>query len=274
MPRFSIVIPCYNAASTVGKTLDSIQAQTFTDWEVICVNDGSSDLTADLITDAARRDHRIRLAYNLRKGPSEARNLGAKHLSTGDIIAFCDADDIWAPEKLAGLADAFRDSKTDGAFGQIAFFMNDPQTARVFSTVPKGPLAIDRLLGENPVCTMSNLSIRKSCFVKSGGFDPSIVHNEDLEWLIRVVGQGMLITGVEAFHVWYRTSPTGLSSDLSAMQAGRQRALDTAARFGFSATKQAQAVHLRYLARRALRLCFCRVVSLTPCFLSNLRIIS
>lgn len=261
MPQFSIVIPCYNAANTLVETLDSIRAQTFTDWEVICVDDGSTDLTTDLIADAARRDHRIKLAFNLRKGPSEARNLGAKHLSTGDIIAFCDADDIWAPEKLAGLADAFRDPKTDGAFGQIAFFMNDPQTARVFSTVPKGQLTIERLLGENPVCTMSNLSIRRSCFVQSGGFDPSIIHNEDLEWLIRVVGKGMHIIGVETFHVWYRTSPTGLSSDLSAMQAGRQRALDTAAGLGFSAKKQSQAIHLRYLARRALRLGLARRVA-------------
>ncbi|MCG3268366.1 glycosyltransferase family 2 protein [Yoonia sp. I 8.24] len=261
MPRFSIVIPCYNAANTLVKTLDSIQAQTFSDWEIICVDDGSTDLTTDLIADAAKRDNRIKLAYNLRKGPSEARNLGAQHLSSGDIIAFCDADDIWAPEKLADLAGAFDDTKTHGAFGKIAFFVSDPQTARVFSTVPTGPLSIDRLLGENPVCTMSNLSIRKTCFVQTGGFDPSIVHNEDLEWLIRVVGQGMQIIGLDTFHTWYRTNPTGLSADLGAMQAGRRRALDTAKNLGFSATKRSQAVHLRYLARRALRLGLARRVA-------------
>jgi glycosyltransferase involved in cell wall biosynthesis len=261
MPQFSIVIPCYNAVDTLAETLDSIRAQTVSDWELICVDDGSSDLTTDLVRDAARQDSRIKLAFNTGKGPSQARNLGAEHLSSGDIIAFCDADDVWAAGKLAGLLNAFENPEIDGAFGQIAFFINDPQTARVLSTVPKGALTIDQLLGENPVCTMSNLSIRKACFVQSGGFHPDIIHNEDLEWLIRVVGLGAHIIGLDALHIWYRTNPTGLSADLMAMKVGRQRALNTAAEHGFVVTKHAQAIHQRYLARRALRLGLARRVA-------------
>lgn len=254
MPAISIIMPCYNAESTILETLASLHAQTLDDWELICVDDGSTDLTRSLITDAANADSRIKLAYNPGKGPSSARNFGATHLSVGNIIAFCDADDIWTSHKLADIAQFFETSSHDATFGQIGFFKDDPAQARVLSSVPNGPLSIEQLLGENPVCTMSNLSIRKESFIKFGGFDPKLIHNEDLEWLIRIVGQGGVICGIQSLHVWYRSSPNGLSADLPAMRAGRAHAVETARTFGVTVTPTAEAVHNRYLARRALRL--------------------
>lgn len=254
MPAISIIMPCFNAETTILETLHSLRAQTLKDWELICVDDGSTDLTQSLITDAANTDSRIKLAYNPGKGPSSARNFGAAHVSVGQIIVFCDADDIWTNHKLADVAQFFATSSHDATFGQIGFFNDNPAKARVFSSVPNGPLSIDQLLGENPVCTMSNLSIRKESFVKFGGFDPKVIHNEDLEWLIRIVGQGGFIYGMQSLHVWYRSSPNGLSADLPAMRAGRIHAVETAGAFGVTVTRAAEAVHNRYLARRALRL--------------------
>ncbi|WP_342077564.1 glycosyltransferase family 2 protein [Yoonia sp. SS1-5] len=254
MPVFSIVMPCYNAAATILETIRSIRAQTRPDWELICVDDGSTDLTPKLIAEVARNDRRIKLVRNPGKGPSAARNSGAVDVAAGDIIAFCDADDIWADEKLTDIMHVFDTTDCDATFGQIAFFCDDPALAHVRSTVPDGPLTIDMLLGENPVCTMSNLSIRKDSLHRFGGLDPAVVHNEDLEWLIRIVGQGGIITGIQSLHVWYRSSPNGLSADLSAMQAGRTHAIKTALGFGVTASRRAEAVHYRYLARRALRM--------------------
>jgi glycosyltransferase involved in cell wall biosynthesis len=254
MPRFSIILPCFNAEATLGDTLASLQAQTCNDWEAICVDDGSSDTTRALIRDFASDDPRIVLAQNPGKGPSDARNHGALAVATGTLIAFCDADDIWAPSKLGQLAAVFADPDVHGAFGQIAFFKDQPADAKVFSTVPSADLNIHMLLGENPVCTMSNVTVRKDIFLASGGFDPSIVHNEDLEWLIRIVGQGARVVGVNALHTYYRTSTGGLSSDLPKMLAGRDRALATAADYGVVPTGTNHAIHHRYLARRALRL--------------------
>ncbi|MEX0340167.1 MAG: glycosyltransferase family 2 protein, partial [Arenibacterium sp.] len=77
MPEFSIIIPCYNAALTIDSTLASLKAQSCTDWEAICVDDGSTDATPDRIRFAAERDSRITLHRNQRKGPSAARNHGA-----------------------------------------------------------------------------------------------------------------------------------------------------------------------------------------------------
>jgi glycosyltransferase involved in cell wall biosynthesis len=253
MPKFSIIVPCFNAAATINQTLESLLAQTFTDWEAIFIDDGSSDGSIDRVLDAAAGDSRIRIGHNDGKGPSHARNFGAL-VATGEILAFCDADDIWLPSKLAELAETFTDPGIDGAYGQIGFFRQVPSDAIVYSTVPDGDLTIEVLLGENPVCTMSNIALRQAAFVRTGGFDATMVHNEDLEWLIRLVGAGARIVGLSALQTMYRTSIGGLSTNLDAMHAGRARAIETAARFGVRPTAQSHAIHHRYLARRALRL--------------------
>lgn len=253
MTTFSIVLPCFNAQATILETLDGLKAQTFAGWEAICVDDGSTDATTDLIARAAAADPRIRLRRNPGKGPSAARNFGAASAS-GAVIAFCDADDIWTPGKLAELAEAFGDPTVDAAFGQIGFFTRAPADASVFSTVPAGDLSIAMLLGENPVCTMSNIALRRRAFDRTGGFDVTMVHNEDLEWLIRLVGKGARVIGLPSLHTLYRTSTGGLSSDLGAMLSGRARAIETAARFGVTPDGRNHAIHHRYLARRALRL--------------------
>ncbi len=254
MPLFSIVVPCFNAEKTIGATLASLRAQSCADWEAICIDDGSSDATREYVKRAAKRDPRIRLASNPGKGPSEARNHGAMSLAKGNLIAFCDADDIWTPSKLDQLTTTFQDASVDAAYGRIAFFSSHPSDAKAFSTVPTSDLTIDMLLGENPVCTMSNITVRKEIITAAGGFDTTMVHNEDLEWLIRLVGNGARIVGIDHLHTWYRTSVGGLSSDLAAMFEGRVRAIATAAEFGVIPSGKSDAIHHRYLARRALRL--------------------
>jgi glycosyltransferase involved in cell wall biosynthesis len=253
MPLFSIILPCFNAQDSILQTLASLRAQSFTDWEAICVDDGSSDATRFLIRKAAQEDPRIRLVQNTAKGPSAARNMAALSCATGAFVAFCDADDLWVPSKLEQLGETFKDRSIDGIFGRIGFFHTAPGDAKVFSTVPARDLSIDMLLGENPVCTMSNITLRRGVFERSGGFDPTMVHNEDLEWLIRLVGQGARVIGQDSLHTWYRTSVGGLSTDLDAMQAGRERALLSAAKFGVQPSGRSHAIHHRYLARRALR---------------------
>ncbi len=249
MPRFSIVIPCFNAAATLAETVRSLEAQTVRDWECLLVDDGSTDATPELAAAFAARDARFRLLRNPGKGPSAARNHGVSR-ARGGIVSFCDADDLWLPTKLAEAGRAIR-SGADASFGRIVFF--DGDAGRTQSTVPHCDVTVPMLLAENPVCTMSNLSILRHVFLASGGFDNRIVHNEDLEWLIRLVGGGAVLRGVDSLQVCYRTSPTGLSSDLAAMRAGRAAALATAAGLGHQPDPRAEAIHLRYLSRRALR---------------------
>jgi glycosyltransferase involved in cell wall biosynthesis len=253
MPVFSIILPCFNAEATIIRTLNSLSAQLFTDWEAICVDDGSTDATHFLIRKAAQEDPRIRLVRNTGRGPSMARNMAALTCATGDFLAFCDADDIWVPSKLLQVRDTFSDRSIDAVYGQTGFFQQELGDTRVYSGVPKGDLTIDRLLGENPVCTMSNITVRRGVFERTGGFDASMMHNEDLEWLIRLVGHGARVVGIDKLQTWYRTSPGGLSTNLDAMLVGHEHALQTAAKFGVQPSNHSHAIHHRYLARRALR---------------------
>lgn len=254
MPAFSVIMPCFDAAATLPATLASITAQSDPDWELICIDDGSRDDTCAIAAAAALRDPRVRLLRNPRKGPSAARNHGALVAAQGDILAFCDADDLWTPGKLSALRAAFAARGVDGVFAQVAFFDADPAAPGAVSGPATAPLSAPMLMGENPVCTMSNMSLRRDAFARTGGFDEGMVHNEDLEWLIRLVAGGARVIGLNRVLVLYRASPGGLSADLASMRRGRDRALATARRLGFAPDAGAEAVHLRYLARRALRL--------------------
>lgn len=254
MPRFSIIIPFYNAAKTLPQTLCSLREQSYADWEAICIDDGSTDDSTTLVDLMNAKDSRIRRVCNVGKGPSAARNMGAMDEAKGEVIVFLDADDLWTRDKLAHLDRVFQDTAVDGAFSRIQFFDEEPGDVKVISTVPQRSLTVQMLLGENPVCTMSNVAVRRAVFAQSRGFDQTIVHNEDLEWLIRLVAEGANMVPVDKVQVYYRNSPTGLSADLEAMMKGRQAALQTAKGYGFAPTARDEAVHLRYLARRSLRL--------------------
>jgi glycosyltransferase involved in cell wall biosynthesis len=105
MPLVSIITPVYNAAPWLPETFASVCAQTFTDWEQILVDDGSTDGSLDMIEATAAEDPRFRwLRTSGRQGPAVARNT-ALEAARGRFIAFLDADDLWHPEKLARAVD-------------------------------------------------------------------------------------------------------------------------------------------------------------------------
>lgn len=252
MPAFSIVLPCFNCAETIESTLASVQAQTITDWEAICVDDGSSDDTIAVLERIAKEDSRIRILSQTNAGPSRARNHGVAQ-AQGEFVAFLDADDLWLPGKLASVADAFH-SDVDAVFGRITFFRLEGEDDVTTSTVRPGIAKLQDFLGENPVCTLSNLSVKRSVFLETGGFDESMHFSEDLEWLIRGLANGLAFFATNELHVRYRTSAGGLSADLHAMHTGWKRAIASAEKaLSTRELETVEAIHLRYLARRALR---------------------
>ena len=259
MPRFSVIIPCHNAARTLRETIDSLLAQSFTDWEAICIDDGSTDGTASRLASFAMSDLRIRVVSIKNSGPSQARNIGAMRHAEGELLAFLDADDLWSPTKLAEMDALFGLRRApDAAFARVAFFRDDPWARVGTLHCAAGTVRVADFLGENPVCTLSNLIVRRSVFLATGGFDPGIVHNEDVEWLVRLLASGAQLHGVQSTQVHYRASDFGLSADLEKMHDGWRAALDTAHALGVApdarGVARAEALHFRYLARRALRL--------------------
>jgi len=253
-PYFSVIIPVYNAHMHLKETVASILSQSETDFEIIMIDDGSSDNSLAIILEMASQDERIKIISQSNQGVSKTRNLGAD-IASGKYLAFMDADDIWHPEKLAkhrALHDRLDD--VDASYAQIAF-VDDQQIngngAKTFSTVSENALTIDEIIAENPVCTTSNLVVSRMLFLSSCGFDQNMTHAEDQEWLARVVSKGYNICGIDEYLVDYRLSPDGLSVDLPAMHEGWKQLANTYVTS--DGLKGAEAIFLRYLSRRALR---------------------
>ena len=99
-PVFSVVMPMFNASKTVLRSIHSVQCQVFADWELIVVNDQSTDDCAQIVADIASADSRVKLIHqSCNAGVSEARN-AAIRLASGRYICFLDSDDLWLPNKL------------------------------------------------------------------------------------------------------------------------------------------------------------------------------
>ena len=108
-PRFSVVVPAYEAQSTLGETLDAILAQSFSDWECVVVDDGSTDDTLPIATGYAQRDPRFRVVHQSNQGTAGAYNAGVS-AAVGDFVVICSADDILLAEHLSKMS-AFIDSE-------------------------------------------------------------------------------------------------------------------------------------------------------------------
>jgi len=192
VPAVSVIIPAYNAADFIAEAVQTVRAQTFRDYEIIVVDDGSSDGTADVVR---RLGGEVRYHRQPNGGVASARNAGLE-LSRGDLVCFLDADDLWLPEKLArqtafmaahpdiGLlfADA---TESHGDVIQKASILASMQCgAEATSQVPIKN-AFRKLLVENFVPT-SSVMLRRSCVATAGPFDVALQNVEDRDMWLRV----------------------------------------------------------------------------------------
>ncbi len=183
-PLVSVVIPAYNAAHTLGRTLESVVAQTYRPLEVIVVDDGSEDDTARVVDDAAveasPKGVPVRYIHQSNGGPARARNTGTG-AARGEFVAYVDADDIWTPEKTAKQMAVFRE------FPDVALVFTDAEVSRtrdgqsgvfrVFEKLDLGPAyfghasliedPLGKLLEKNFVPT-SSVMIRRGCLEAHG----------------------------------------------------------------------------------------------------------
>ena len=258
-PDISVVVPVFNAAPHLLATLRTVQQQTLSNWELIAVDDGSTDASASLVAELAQTDHRIRLVRQANAGVSIARNRGVA-ACRAPLIAFLDADDLWHPDKLlAHLERHQADGVLGVSFARVEFLTPAGRPTGLVASHPQLPLRPPDLLCENPTTTTSNWVLRREVFEAVGGFLEGLSYSEDLEWLLRVICDGRWrIEPIDRVLTYYRTSAGGLSSSLEKMEEGWLRLIGEARRYApelvaahFAA---AQAVHLRYLARRSLRL--------------------
>ena len=258
-PAISVIIPAYNAEATLAQTIDSVRHQTMTDFEVLIVNDGSVDATAQIAQDYVRADARMRLLNIPNGGVSAARNLGVRR-ARGRYIAFLDADDLWEPRRLDLHARHLDASPAVGvSFSRTGFLDHEGKRSGRLSCLCAGPMYAHDVFGENPTTTCSALVFRREVLAEAGMFVESMSFAEDQELLIRVLTRtDWRIEGIEEVLVWYRASGAGLSSKLHSMDQGWEtmvnRVRTYAPEFVSGHYARGKAIYLRYLARRSVRL--------------------
>ncbi len=195
-PRFSAIIPAYNASATIARSIESVMAQTYPVDEILVIDDGSDDATAQV---AESLGPAVRVVRKANGGPGSARNLGAR-LATGDWLALLDADDAWTPDKLSRQAPF-----TEG--DRVAVVHSQPTQARVPS-----PASWEAIWARNRVVNSTAL-VRKTVFDSVGGFseDRALISVEDYNLWIRIAAAGWDIVWCPGELVDYAPTATSLS---------------------------------------------------------------
>jgi glycosyltransferase involved in cell wall biosynthesis len=241
VPKVSVIIPAYNAEKTLLGTIASLQQQTFTDFELIIINDGSTDGTLALLETLT--EPRLRIYSDANGGLPVARNRGIAR-ATGEYLAFIDADDLWTPDKLADQVQALVDCPEAGvAYSWTAFI--DAQNQYLYAKTPKTftGQVYTRLLVENFIASGSNILVRRSVAAAVGLFDPSLKSAEDWDYYIRLAAFAPFVL-VPKYQILYRRSPQSMSANVAVMEQNGLRVIDRA-------FAQAPAT-LQYLKRHSL----------------------
>lgn len=188
--KISVVIPVYNSASTIEETLDSIVAQSYNQWEAICVDDGSTDNSLEIINNYIEKHSGKQILVVKRekkeKGGSVCRNIGAS-LAKGDYLIFLDADDLLTPFCLERRITAIEGTENKFVVYPMAAFANDDlSTAQTYSRLfVKEPIYM--FLSGFGTWQVTSSMIRKDYFDSLGGFDDSFPRFQDVEFHIRAI---------------------------------------------------------------------------------------
>jgi glycosyltransferase involved in cell wall biosynthesis len=219
----SVVIPAYNASTTIERTLRSVMVQTYAHLEIIVVDDGSKDNTAAIVERVGREDPRIVLLRQPNEGVATARNLGVAH-AYGEFVAPLDADDIWHPRKLEKQISVMEDGGE--RIGLVYCYSRHIDEHDII--VPRdGQQATARgdvyarLVLSNFIANASSPLIRRSCLQEIGGYDPSLRARcaqgcEDYEVYL-AIAERWEIDLVPEYLVGYRTAEGGMSRNHRSM---------------------------------------------------------
>jgi glycosyltransferase involved in cell wall biosynthesis len=268
MPKVSVIIPVYNVAALVGATLQSVLQQTYPDFEVIVVDDGSTDGSLSVCQDFT--DPRIRIVSQHNRGLAGARNTGIRH-AQGEYIAFLDSDDLWLPEKLAQHVAHLDHSPDVGVSFSRSRFIDEAGADLGIYQMPKlTDITPGHLFCRNPIGNGSAVVIRRAVLaeiqfqenlygtVEDFYFDDTFRQSEDIECWLRIALQThWQIEGIPDALTLYRVNTGGLSANILNQYATWERILAKTLTYNPEFVAQwgdkARAYQLRYLARRAAR---------------------
>jgi Glycosyl transferase family 2 len=219
-PLVSVVIPAYNTARYIPATLNSVLSQTFRDFEILVINDGSPD-TPQLERALQPFGARIRYIKQTNRGPSSARNTGIRE-ARGKYIAFLDGDDLWFPEHLANQVSALQNDPLLGlTYANGIHIENETPVAVAFDRTPQHePVTFEALLREDStVNTSSTVALRRH-LLEAGLFDEGLRRCEDFDLWLRMAHQGVKMNFSRRLQIYHRLA-NGLAGNPILMKRAR-----------------------------------------------------
>ena len=192
-PLISIVLPVFNGEKYLSLAIDSVIAQSYQNWELIIIDNESSDKTPHIITEYIKKDVRIKGLYCSQKGIVPALNTGLSHCS-GPLVARIDADDIWLPEKLETQKNAFNNDISLTLLGTSVEIINDKgeilTDRQAFNNgKPLGYKEVKQRLGRKNLFCHSSIMIRKEVIDVLGGYSDRFLHSEDYHLWLKITKQ-------------------------------------------------------------------------------------
>lgn len=229
-PLVSVVIPAFNAEATLRATLESALAQTYQPIEILVVNDGSTDATAQLVAEYAETHHNIRCITTANAGVAAARNRGMAE-GRGEYVAPLDADDLWHPAHVAEHVKALEAAGEGAAVAYSPFVLIDADD-RVFRRSPvyhQSGRVFDFHLRSNLVGNGSSMTMRRSAALAMGGYpvflrDEGLQGCEDLFLQLRLA-HGFDFVSVPQVLTGYRRTPDNMSANEARMLRSRVRVI-------------------------------------------------
>ena len=226
----SVIIPVYNGEQTIRKTINSVLNQTFSDFELIVINDGSQDSTLEIVSSIP--DSRIKIFSYPNSGQAISRNRGIERAS-GEFIAFLDADDLWKPNKLEAQLKALEaNPQAAVAYSWTDFIDKDGQFLGTGTRINYSGNVYEKLLVRNFLEHGSNPLIRRQALIEVGGFDGSLTPAEDWDLYLRLASRYQFIL-VPSAQVLYRVSANSSSAMPQSIQQEAKAILDTLASIPF-----------------------------------------
>jgi teichuronic acid biosynthesis glycosyltransferase TuaG len=213
-PYFSVLLPVYNGAATVARAIESVRAQEVEDWEILAVDDGSTDTSGELLRDLAREEPRIRvLATSNSGGPARPRNLAMRHAS-GRVFCLLDQDDYWLPNRLALQRPLLGRPEVGVVYGD-AWIEEGWGMRRLYSEVWGAGLTgrvAGQLIASNFIPALT-AAVPAAVAGSVGPLDERLVGVDDYHWWLRIVLAGFEVDRVAEPIAVYTVGASNLSHD-------------------------------------------------------------
>jgi len=216
----SIIMPAYNAEKYIADSIRSVLAQTYSNWELIVVDDGSTDRTANIVREFAGHDGRVRYIFQENGRLGKARNTGIAN-AAGSLIAFLDSDDLWIPKKLQMQLQAMSENNADVVFSNAYVFTdenpdNETETLQSSAGRLSGPDFFDSLIRQNQIPVLTVL-LKKTTLDTVGLFEEAKPYHgcEDVDLWLRLAKADFVFYGMPEALARYRRHDKAMTAHAS-----------------------------------------------------------